>query len=129
MSSVMDQIGELLDQFYLAKSRTKNRFTDRERKNLLSKLEPLIIEATSAAEMEEEEQEPQWIAVDKAREMEIQGDTRDSVVSAWAESLELEKDKIISTQVGNAYFYAYPSTDEQTDLWVARIEHREEIAA
>lgn len=127
--SVMDQIKAVLDEIHLAKSRVKNQLTEREKKLLLEKLTVVLTPYFSVPETDEDAEESRWFGIDKAHDMEIQGDTQDDVVGAWIAELTIDRDKVMSTQVGNAYFYVYPQPSGNEELWVTTKEHREELVA
>jgi len=131
-SPIMDQISEILTKAWLAKSRTSNRLTDRERTKLLSKMEevlaPLLV--PNADEEGMEEGEPAWYGLDKANDLEIAGDDRAEIVEAWAAETGADLEKLLHTQVGNGmYFYTYPKVEGNLEIWVVTAEHREELAA
>ena len=130
-SPIMDQIEEILKKAWIAKSRTSNRLTDRERTKLAAKMQevltPLMI--TADVEAEASEEEPTWYGLDKTNDLEIAGDSRTDIVSAWAAEMGVDPDKLLHTQVGEGmYFYAYPQVEGNQELWVVTAEHKETLA-
>jgi hypothetical protein len=129
-SEIMDQISKILEDAWLAKSRTKNHLSAKERKDILSKMEealrPLLTESVPEQEAEEV---MEWFGNDKQHDVQIEGTSRADVVKAWAEEYEIDLDSILHTQIGNVYFYTYPQLEgENYELWVSRLEEKETIS-
>jgi hypothetical protein len=127
----MEQISQILEDAWLAKSRTKNHLSAKEKKEILSKMEealhPLLIE--SVPEQAEMEETPTWFGNDKQHEIQIEGTSRDEIVRAWAEEYGISLDSILHTQIGNVYFYTYPQLEgENYELWVSKISEKESIS-
>lgn len=129
-SPIMDQIGKILEDAWLAKSRTKNHLSAKEKKDILSKMEealrPLLTESVPEQETEES---PTWFGNDKQHGIQIEGTSRDEIVRAWAEEYGISLDSILHTQIGDVYFYTYPQLEgENYELWVSKISDKESIS-
>jgi hypothetical protein len=126
LADIFDQIKAAIASTELAKSRRTNAMSAKEQAALVAKLEDIIQpllapEPAPSANGNGNSGTEQWIGTSEADDLEIMADKKSDILDAWMEEFSIDRDKVLSTKVGYAYFYVYPNPDGIThELWVKK---------